>query len=334
MKYLVTTKPIFVEEPVIMVDGTVPDWQFKSEDKHFDHHRPGGAKVQIAEIPKSLSENLTGNEVFVTTQVDADACVAAAWCQVGKKIDEETKRKLEAIAWDCDHLTVPPELKDLAKFAAEAVATLKLVSAKIPEKLSLPKHRSQWSEDQRIAYASEAFRLGSEWLINACLTQCLFPGENNEAAEYWQQVEANRDLLIQQQRIVYLTTPMGLFPVCDTRGMNCYVDPRSFLQALTNVDNILPMTLTARTFKDGKGTTYTLGCISTHPQAEQFDYTLCVFQNLTEAEKAKNPEAEAWGGRSTVGGSGWNTPSLLTKEEVVAIALKAFPEGAITSHHL
>ena len=319
MKYLVTTKAIAVKEPVIMVDGTVPGWEFKPIDKHFDHHRPGGSKVQILEIPSTVALQLRGNEVFITTQVDADACVAAAWCQLGDKIDSTVKRKLEAIAWDCDHLIVPPELEDLAQFAAQAVATLKIESGKIPEKLGLNPQRSQWSEDDRIAYASEAFRQGSEWLINACLGKSLFPGEAGEATDYWQKVEANRDLLVSQQRITYIPTALGLFPVCDTKGMNCYVDPRSFLQALTNIDSLLPMTLSARTFKSGNGTTYTLGCIPTHPQVNQFDYTESVFKKLTDAEKAKNPTADGWGGRTTVGGSGWNTPSLLTPEEVVTI---------------
>lgn len=98
MKYLATTKPTAIDQPVIMVDGTVPDWTFKPEDRHFDHHRSGGAKVQIDEIPTSVAGELQGNEVFVTTQVDADACAAAAWCQLGDRITEQQQRKLRAIA--------------------------------------------------------------------------------------------------------------------------------------------------------------------------------------------------------------------------------------------
>lgn len=319
MKYLATTKPIPVKEPVIMVDGTVPGWQLKATDQHFDHHRPGGAKVQLIEIPATVAQQLTGNEIFVTTQVDADACVAAAWCQLGDKIDYTVKRKLEAIAWDCDHLMVPPHLEDLAEFATQAVAALKIESDKIPEKLGLPLQRSQWSEEHRRTYASEAFRQGSEWLIDASLGKRLFPGEAGEAANYWQQVEANRDLLVEQKCISYISTSIGLFPVCDTRRLNRYIDPRSFLQALTDINRLLPVTLSARNFKTGTGTTYTLGCIPTHPRVNQFDYTESVFKKLTEAEKAKNPNTEGWGGRATVGGSGWNTFSSLTPEEVVEI---------------
>lgn len=112
MKYLVTTKPIASDQPIIMVDGTVHGWTFKPGDRHFDHHKSGGAKVQIDEIPASVASSLQGSEIFVTTQVDADACVAAAWCQVGDRITEEQKRKLRAIAWDCDHLSVPDELTE------------------------------------------------------------------------------------------------------------------------------------------------------------------------------------------------------------------------------
>lgn len=67
-----------------MVDGTVPDWEAKPGDLDWDHHRLGGADVQIEEIPapnkQSLVEETSTNQspCFVTTMVDVDACCAAA----------------------------------------------------------------------------------------------------------------------------------------------------------------------------------------------------------------------------------------------------------------
>lgn len=324
MKYLVTTKPLAIEQPIVMVDGTVPGWTFKPEDKHFDHHKPGGAKVQIDEIPASIASSFQGNEIFVTTQVDADACVAAAWCQVGDRITEEQKRKLRAIAWDCDHLIVPDELSDLADFAAQAVATLKQESFKLVAQMGLPLQRKLWTEQQRLAYSSAAFEQGTQWLISALQGERPFPGEQGEAIQYWEQVEEQTQKLVEQERIFYIQTNQGLFPVCDTREMNGYLDPRCFLRAIATMPNLLPMTLTVRNFKDGDGYSYTLGCIPTHPQVERLDYTQNTFTVLTEAERLKNPQTDSWGGRATVGGSPWNHASQLTPEEVVSIVSRCY----------
>lgn len=321
MKYLATTKPIAIDQPIIMVDGTVHGWTFKPEDRHFDHHKPGGAKVQIDEISALIASLLQGNEIFVTTQVDADACVAAAWCQMGDRITEEQKRKLRAIAWDCDHLIVPNELSDLADFAAQAVATLKQEAFKLVAQMGLPPQRKQWTEEQRIAYSSAAFEQGTQWLISALKGERPFPGQQGEAVQYWEQVEQHTQKLIEQERILYIQTDQGLFPICDTRSMKGYIDPRCFLRAIATISNLLPMTLTVRDFKDD-GYSYTLGCIPTHPLLERLDYTQNTFIALTEAERLKNPQTEPWGGRATVGGSPWNNASQLTPEEVVSIVCR------------
>lgn len=328
MKYLVTTQPIPIDRPVIMVDGTVPGWVFKEGDRHFDHHRPGGAPIQIDEIPASVASELTGDEVFLTTQVDADACVAAAWCQMSHLLSEEQTRKLRAIAWDCDHLMVPEELADLTDFAAQAVATLKQDSYQLVERLGLPKERKHWTQEQRVQYSSTAFERGTQWLIAALKEERSFPGEKGEATEYWQQVEHRTQQLVTEQRIIFSPTPQGRFPVCDTRGLNGYIDPRCFLRAITNMPDLLPMTLTVRDYRDGRlsiGYSYTLGCIPTHESVKHLDYTQSTFTALTEAERLKNPQSDLWGGRATVGGSPWNNPSQLTIDEIVAIVCRSHP---------
>jgi hypothetical protein len=64
-----------------------------------------------------------------------------------------------------------------------------------------------------------------------------------------------------------------------------------------------------------------LGTIPLHPQQKNFDFTRGVFDALTKAERDRAPNADGWGGRATVGGSGWDTPSLLTAPEVIDIVL-------------
>lgn len=81
---------------IFCVDGTPPGWKPGQNDFHWDHHQPGGAEVQIDELPAlgqiSLIQQFGnfGNEdgpppCILTTLVDADAIVAAAWLQLTNK---------------------------------------------------------------------------------------------------------------------------------------------------------------------------------------------------------------------------------------------------------
>lgn len=182
MRFLTTTKlaSVPVDKQIVMLDGTVPKWEPKPGDLHFDHHRPGGSKIQIDEINSMLYEDISDDAVVVTTQTDADACVAAVYILWGKYVSgygekassligEENFRKLRAIAYDCDYLFVPEELSDLADFAAQAVAAMKSTSNQIAIELDLPEKRDNWSDEQREAFASLAFKQRTEWLIASTL---------------------------------------------------------------------------------------------------------------------------------------------------------------------
>lgn len=329
ISYLVTTRleKIRGDLQIIMLDGTVPGWTPKKDDFHFDHHRRGGAAIQIDEMPYSLS--IKDDAIIVTTQVDADACVAAAFAQLnwGKRSHlsvSDTLSKLRAIAFDCDHLCVPPELLAKADFAACAVAALKLSGNSLVDELGLPRDRKTWSLDDKERYSSEAFKRGTDWLIDASYGNRPFPGELGEATEYWQQVEHNTQMLIEQKRLKLYCDCL----LIDYRGLGGqYIDPRCAIKATAHWDIPLPITLSVReVYIEGElfGYSYTLGTIPLHPLIDKLDYTLGIFERLTHAERAIQPNADGWGGRKTVGGSGWNTPSHLTPQQVVDIVLEHY----------
>lgn len=330
MRYLVTTKAdrLPTDYQIIMVDGTVPDWEAKPGDLHWDHHRPGGADVQMDEIPAPQQQSLLKERsthqppCLVTTMVDADACCAAAWVQLsGETLTAETIAKLKAIAWDCDHLMVPDELQPYAEFAAKAVVALKAASEGISADLGLPHERKEWNDDHWEAYSSEAFRRGTEWLIDAARGDRPYPGESGEADDYWQQIEADAQMLIDENRIRFMQTERGDIAVCDQTSTSHAIDPRSFYQAISQLHPAAnPLRSEALTVRDhrGGGTQYTLGSIPLHPKQHELDYTQGTFDRLTQAEQAKDPASGSWGGRRTVGGSAWNTPSQLTIEEIIA----------------
>lgn len=125
MRYLVTSNiNRLPKTSIAMVDGTVPGWEQTIGNLHYDHHRSGEAKIQIDGM-FAIPEPLKAKTTIVTTQLNADACTAAAYLQIHHLISANNLRKLRAIAYKCNNLSVPDELSDLRKFAALAVATLK-----------------------------------------------------------------------------------------------------------------------------------------------------------------------------------------------------------------
>ncbi|WP_448562973.1 hypothetical protein [Trichothermofontia sp.] len=326
MRYLVTTDRTHIptDHQIIMVDGTVPGWEPRSTDRHWDHHRLDGADIQIDEMPHtetSLLETYATDQppCFVTTQVDADACCAAAWVQLpGSVLQGQVRDRLRAIAWDCDHLMVPDDLQAWAEFAAKAGAALKLSSARLIPSLGLPSDRKLWTLDQWECYTSAAFAQGTEILIAAALGKRPWPGEQGEADRYWDTIAANARYLLQEGRVQFIPTASGDLAICDVRNSAYPIDPRSFYQAvetLRPLNALRPETLLIRDHKMG-GKQYTIGSLPHHPGKAQLDFTAGLFERLTIVEQAKESTAEGWGGRRTVGGSGWNTPSCLTPEEI------------------
>ncbi len=323
------------EYTLVGVDGTVPQAQHLY-DYLFDHHRPNGADIQLDEMePLGFNPNeLSSKLCLVTTQVDADAIAAAFRIQFSENFsldahqrplynnDPDKYRFLRAICYECDHLGVPEELNDYADSAAMVVAALKEESKQVVSQLGLSQYRSEWGLQDKESYGSACFERGVD-----CLYQLLEPSLDWDypaiAQPYWETLETNTQKIIEQQRIREYRNCL----IFNQVGMNSYIDPRCWFRAYRKqgFKPEYPVTVTQREiWMDGQfqGYAYTLGTIPLHPRQKEFDYTAGVFEALTEVERERNPEANPWGGRATVGGSGWNTPSNLTPEEVIDIVLK------------
>lgn len=329
VKYQVTTRAEIVASlqnegyQIIMLDGTVPNWKPKEIDLHYDHHKERGEPIQIYEMPSPLT--LIDKVCFVTTQVDADACVAACYAQLDPAtFSANTYRKLSAIAFDCDHLGVPENLSDHADFAAQCVAAMKQEGFGLVKELRLNPDRKTWTVEDKEKYTSTAFERGTISLLEAVANKKSFPGENGEASEYWTELNIHVQEIL-DKKLISFCKDCAIFDATYFAGV--YVDPRAWIKALKTIhdaDSLYPMTLTARKVIVGnqyKGMSYTLGSIPLHKDLYALDYTKGTFEALSKAEKAINPDAEGWGGRATVGGSGWNTPSDLTPRGVIEIVV-------------
>ena len=212
-------------------------------------------------------------------------------------------------------------MSDLADFAAQAVAAMKANSNELVNLLGLPTDRKTWSAEQKELFASEAFKEGVDQIVNAIAWGCPFPGENGEAKAYWENVEKLTQQIIDEDRIrVYKGCA-----IFDGTDINEYVDPRCWIRALKQLDLTpeYPITVTKRDVVVGgeyRGNSYTLGTIPLHPNQKDWDYTRTIFADLTEAELSVGNESK-WGGRATVGGSGWNQVSVLLPTEVIDVCL-------------
>lgn len=336
--YLVTTNinSIPQDKCIVMIDGTVPGWIPKPGDLHFDHHRPGGAPVQIEEIPASVK--VPEDAVFVTTQLDADAQVAAAYLQLDIPKESIIYKKLWAIAHDCDHLGLPvgEEYDAFRDFARNAVAALKQSSDNLLAEMNLPKDKSKWSEEDRENFMSRCFKFGVEWLIAAAKGKCPWPGESGEAKEYFDRQERLRPLVYQ---CCYIFHKIAVFDhqefVSRFGFRGAYIDPRLFIDWCRERDPqekfLLPATIMVRDGSSLPGSQelleynyssafmyqYTLGSIPLHRKGSPRYSDRGIWKFLADheitARSARNlplPET-SWGGRNEVGGSGWRDPSIM-----------------------
>lgn len=314
-KYIVTTylERVPQDMPVFMIDGTVPGWEPREQDYHFDHHKPGGTDIQIDGVGLTMWDlqkvkELDGNYYLVTTQLDADACCTAAYIQTYPYISWEALQKLRAISYDCDHLGVPLELEQYANFAAQAVAGMKEYGKILIDLLALPKDRNVWSQDQKEEFYNCSFEHSTQWLIDAVKEKRKYPGESGEAKVYWEQLQTRVGLLLSQNRIRFYRG----CPIFDLRGVDGYTDPRACLRAMSK-SPIKPETKVTITYSlRGKGYKYTIA--DTNPTG---DLTQGTFGTLTKLDKALNPDFDSWSGRKTVGGSSWNGYSLLEPWQVI-----------------
>jgi hypothetical protein len=342
MKYLVTTdKAALPTTPICMVDGTVPGWSAKDEDLHFDHHvGANGAKIQLLDIPGGVQ--VSDDVTFVTTQVDADACAAAAWIQLLQmKLDAGSQYQafvhLSAIAYDCDHLGLPAggEWDPYRDFAKKAVAALKESSGAYIAELGLSKDRKTWSESDKTAFASLAFERGTKWLIAAALGDCNWPGELGEADAYFERMEQQRPRVYEK---CFLYRGVAVF---DQSSFEGYVDPRILVEwaresggsnvtltmrdgsHLPNAQATLAEYAENRQFDGLDLWSYTLGSVPLHetgsPQFSKSDVWTALAGLEVEVRKGfgLNPPATTWGGRDEVGGSGWRDPAVAVYGQVL-----------------
>jgi len=324
IKFCVTTRIEVLQQLkndgyyLVGIDGTVPKGA-ELYNELYDHHRPNGAEIQMDEIDDrnlrgEIKERLAKVQklAFITTMVDADAQVAAFYflTRLNELDVADSFNFLRAISYDCDHLAVPVHYQErYGKNASMVVAALKEVSNDLVQKLGLSTNRREWSIEDKELFSSKAFELGVLVVIPSLLNGTW--DYESISQNYWEQVEKNTLMLVNEGRISCING-VAIF---DGKGLGgTYIDPRCWYRALDSLklDTYTGIALTQREViveNEFKGYSYTIGKIPL--SGFDGDFTDGLFQELTETERVTNPDCDGWGGRATVGGSGWNTPSDL-----------------------
>jgi hypothetical protein len=196
--------------------------------------------------------------------------------------------------------------------------------------LDMPKDRREWTIEQKEYFHSRAFEKSFWDLVRAIEGKDNWPCDHPKISEYWEKVEKFTNQLIEENRISFYKN----CAVVTMSGLGgTYIDPRCTYRAIDrilekkgqNISFYSPITLTQReVIVDNKylGNKYTLACNPNHPETEKIDFTTGTYTTLSIAEKERDPSEEGWGGRATVGGSGWNTCSNLSPWEVIEIVLR------------
>jgi hypothetical protein len=260
---------------------------------------------------------------FITTMVDADAQVAAFYFL--NRLNEidvaDSFNFLRAISYDCDHLAVPVHYQErYAKNASMVVAALKEVSNDLVQKLGLSPNRREWSIEDKELFSSKAFELGVLVVIPSLLNGTW--DYESISQNYWEQVEKNKQSILSDGRI---SEYKGCL-IFDASGLEGYIDPRCWILASKELMDTPEecITLTQREVyvnNEFKGISYTLGNFPLHEKVKYLDYTQKVYKALTKEEKKTKLEVDGWGGRATVGGSGWNTHSSLHPQQIIDTVL-------------
>lgn len=281
----------------LCVDGTVPGFTLR-----FDHH-VSGERINLDALPDELPEAVWRFDGIGTTLPDADAVASVVAVLIGGKsrLPEEARSILESASHWCDHLMPHPghdaAINRLGRGLLDYVATT-------------------------LAGATGTERSARFDRLCRDLAQRVVENQPLPHLDTWRAQERKAAALDAAGRI----ERRGNVAVVDLRGTT-NLDPLA-----TYVRHRCPLALFVEDHPKG-GRRYTVG---TNPTLDSRPTDLgLALRALAAAEfergaparaPAPSPDAENWGGRTTVFGSPWNYGSRLSVDEVVALLVSSAHE--------
>jgi hypothetical protein len=227
-----------VDLPIVSIGEEIAYWEPESCDYLIDRQK-SGKSLYILEVP--YVTRIPNNSVFVAAKLNAEVCATAAWLQLLGMEPEELslertkelewiKRCLEGISFDCAYLSLVKRADYCHVFARDAVITLERFNEDLASELQLPQNRREWSVAQKSSYDSVVFAKNTQWLVNAALKLCDWPGQNGEVTDvYWRKYEQDTYTV---DRISRMHDNVAIVDIRGDRPEYDDLDPRHLIHLL------------------------------------------------------------------------------------------------------
>ena len=269
------------------------DGQVENADLIFDHHRPGGALIQMDELPDKFS--IDGDICFITPNLDEDAVISTAVLINGgqSELNSWMKDTLRETSLNCDQLTEPNDL----------YYHLKDLNYQLH--LKLFKGKTELTEKE----LSKRYQLLVEAVLHFINHGTFKKIDSNFDGRFKKHLDKQRERL-NESGFDLITGKIGFIDINRT-GV---VAPRIMYElARRNSVEILLIKYTKK--KDMEGEIYTIG-IDPMCQLDK-DLLFTVFDKINAIDPLA--KKQKWGGRSGVGGSPNSVGSLLEPVQIIDI---------------
>jgi hypothetical protein len=281
----------------LVVDGTVKG---STNKWHFDHHRKGGAPVQLLEIPNGGCAEASS---IGTHMLDADALAAAVWATVPGLKGTQHEDRLLALAWVCDHLHIPEESgvdQSLEDWALDCVQGLKDQTMEHAKDFGVSIFGPEAiSGDEKEAFMSLVLE-DQYYMILDIIAR--------DAWDEFPKGDASSAISKMASRIREEGRIQG--PIVNLCGLSGFVNPLSYYRAMDRSERIA---IVQRDFRGGNpgDVSFTVGINPLAGYAHRPD-----LMSVLARIQAIQP---GWGGRAEVFGSPFKEPAKLTAAQILEI---------------
>ena len=248
------------ESPQEIMLGDPGNWKPKTGDYLINNHREGGADVILLEIADSIK--LSDRVCFVTNELNAAVCAAAAWIQVLDRVKADdfpssaanlSRLQLLLISYQSEAYHIPfvypsqAEYSDAYLFSSRVDAAYYAESEQVRTKLELSADPNLWTQGCEVAHQSMLFERFTEALLQAALGVAYWPGEAKQdragVDSYRQQYKLN------MSRFCDRFSAFENVAILDARGYDGAINPRHLINWAQQFAPEACMTLTVQDAK-------------------------------------------------------------------------------------
>lgn len=248
------------DSPQEIMLGDPGNWKYKTGDYLINNRRSGGPDVILLEIANSI--NLSDRVIFVTNELSASVCAAAALIQLLDRVKvgsfsssaaELARLRLLLIAYQSETYQIPfvyasqSEYTEAYLFSCRVEAVYHSEAEQIRTELKLSANPNLWTQGSEVVHQSTLFERFTEALLKAALGVAYWPGESKQDRlridNYTQQYKLNISKFCDRFSVFENVAIM------DARGCDGTINPRHLINWAQQFAPEAYMTLTVQDAK-------------------------------------------------------------------------------------